>query len=658
MTNRNVDDQNIDDKDIDNKNTIDSNSNENIDVYPYLDDEEKQNLDDDAKRALNGYREAEFSEELNQYSKYIETHKGKDARTIEAYKDLEKYKVLSTNTHGEEINIRFEPKTPTSEPMVDLIQEMREYSGYRYEYLFAKILMDCSRTIGPLIKPKEDDMFRYYPNLYIWLVGDPGETNKSSIVTNNEFFYNRVNINSGLKSKRYQPGTPETGLSDTSIQLEGSSEKIGDIISRYRVVHLRGTEADVLFDEKQKKAYHAGIFKMLQELYYGAPYDVQFRGAPIRIPSGTYVTLFGDLHLDVLSAQAYKLGTVRRSIFPIVYLKDINPHDPANKFTLAYYEADNRKRFNMLETIYENMFVRYIAKLVDPAFMLVPPSEQEKIEMAKQIHSANLKKRKDKKILRGEDANLDDFVDKKKKKRGTKDDIDDEDEEIENIKTPDKILKYNSKLYRYQFTDQAHERLKQIRSDGAERIYEEETLRHQSENSELVARTAINIMIFENVYYDTQIFTVTKEHVEKAFNYLKLLDVNYSVEIQKAENIPQNKQAQKMVKFIKKWCTDHEQEYMSKGDLLRFYTIKDKSELDIIINYALTENDINCITVYRKGLKPTTWVFAAKEDNESNDQWLIRICDRLDTLKDEGRIDNYKVIDSVQINGRITRKSE
>ena len=485
-----------------------------------------------------------------------------------------------------ETTVNFEPVKPTDDPLKDLVDEIHDVTGLDKDELYLCFLMNVSRNIGSLFPYRvEGGLIKFNPNLYALLIAPPNEFAKSTIIDLDEHLTKRIDKKADIIVERSFIGLFDTGLARYSSQLKGSEEKIADLIQEYHIMHFRAKEAGPSLDVDHQKAYAEGIIQILQELYNRETYDFNFRKQSAYIPEGQYVTLFGDLHPDELNGKLLRNGLIRRTVIVKKGYEDIDLED---KYAGASFFTDNENKFTTLKNIYVSMMASFVNNIVkNKEYMkIVLANDKQRKYMERQTAKANKKA--------GKEAPVDEG--------------------------PRYVLKFepDAEKYKITMTDDAKLWLMNVHLNARKRVKEEEVPRYPSENYELINRIAINIMLFESVYYK-QIegpFIVEVKHLEKALSFVKRIEQGYIDEIKKIENQPIEAKIRRLVSLIEKRFTSGDEEKGTTwSDLLRLLKY-DSQELRLIVNNAIERDMISCATIIGNGRKPSLWFYPTSEERQ------------------------------------------
>ena len=190
--------------------------------------------------------------------------------------------------------------------------------------------------------------------------------------------------------------------------------------------------------------------------------------------------------------------------------------------------------------------------------------------------------------------------------------------------------------YRITMSEEGKQWLMNIHLNARKRVKEDEVPRYPSENYELINRIAINIMLFESVYYKKYEgpFEVDVEHLEKAYNFVKRIEQGYIEEIKKIEDQPIEAKVKKLVALIEKKFNTDKEKGITWSDLLRLLKY-DSQELKHITNNAIERDLISCATIVGNGRKPSLWFYPNEESLQE------KIFQSLSTLQDNGTIKEF-----------------
>lgn len=144
---------------------------------------------------------------------------------------------------------------------------------------------------------------------------------------------------------------------------------------------------------------------------------------------------------------------------------------------------------------------------------------------------------------------------------------------------------------KYKVSEQALELLKELRPKGSKRIKVKETPRYPTENSELVLRVAINMMLFGFAVWLSEKNNETKKlkhlvvdarHIEWTLDFLSRTLENYKKEIARIEEPDFVKKSEKVFNFIRSKNSVKRSQIVSNFSWLRN---KKNKELDDILDY-------------------------------------------------------------------------
>ena len=503
-----------------------------------------------------------------------------------------------------EAAIKFEPGSKTDSPLQNLVDEIHETTGLDKDELFLCFLINTSRNIGSLFPWQvEGGLIKYNANLYALLIAPPNEFAKSTIIDLDEHLTNRIDQKAGkaIVEMRGYKGIYDKGLARFSSQLKGSEEKIADLIQEHHIMHFKAKEAGPSLDVDHQKAYAEGVIQILQELYNRETYDFNFRKQSAYIPEGQYVTLFGDLHPDELNGKLLRNGLIRRMIIVKKGYEDIDLNDNSAG---ASFLTENQHKFSMLKNVYVSMMASFVKTIVGNSMKLVPENDIQRREREKR-EAKTLKKTGKELIVNNNNKLVWMFV-------------------------PD------ANIYRITMSEEGKQWLMNIHLNARKRVKEDEVPRYPSENYELINRIAINIMLFESVYYKKYEgpFEVSVDHLEKAYAFVKRIEQGYIEEIKKIEDQPIEAKVKKLVALIEKKFNTDKEKGITWSDLLRLLKY-DSQELKHITNNAIERDLISCATIVGNGRKPSLWFYPNEESLQE------KIFQSLSALQDNGTIKEF-----------------
>ena len=388
----------------------------------------------------------------------------------------------------------------------EFVESVYDVTGDSKNFLKTMFLVNISRNLGKLVVCNEYKQLKPRTNLFAVLVAPPAEFHKTSLIRQEDEISKEISnsLNDFDFMKDYfidlgilPPELPE----GKSFTFNGSPEGITELVKGLEHQHFKGIEfgRTLGLSSKNPDRYDSQIMILLNEMFYGKLPDhvtlSKLRDGAIDSNNGTdrFLTLFADLHPDELTADALKLGLLRRCILVKQHYKDIVVED-----TIKAFSAENDKTYQKLRTEYINAISDYAANLISfgtrPNIVIDEKTGESKGEF----------------------------------------------EPLEVHISPEFIAC-----------------LKTTIKQSSERVKEEEVPRYPSENPELIIRTAFNIMLLDNALNKTKItkesLTLKSKHFDATMSYLKDITEAYIEEVSSLVNPKFSSKVDAITSYVTKY---------------------------------------------------------------------------------------------------------